>query len=104
VANITASRISPEKMRKIRVFQNDAYLSLDYQEQDGWIYKKDGFEINREEVEIEKDEPLKCEIASFVECAKQGVAPRVTGSHGVAALDVALEITRLIEEQNAEAS
>ena len=43
VANVTASRISPEKLRKIRVFQGDSYLSLDYQDQSGWIYWKDGF-------------------------------------------------------------
>jgi predicted dehydrogenase len=97
VANITASRISPEKLRKIRVFQSDAYLSLDYQEQGGWIYRKDGMEIVRENVEIEKEEPLKLELASFIDCAASGVSPKVTGKHGAAALDMALEITRLIE-------
>lgn len=97
VANITASRISPERMRKIRVFQGDAYLSLDYQDQSGWIYRKDGMEIAREEVKVEKDEPLKCELADFVACAARGEMPRVSGQQGAAALDVALEITRLIE-------
>lgn len=97
VANITASRISPEKLRKIRVFQNNAYLSLDYQDQGGWIYRKEGMEIAREEVEIEKDEPLKLELASFIDCAAKGEVPKVTGKHGAAALDIALEITALIE-------
>jgi len=97
VANITASRISPERMRKIRVFQGDAYLSLDYQDQSGWIYRKNGMAIDREEVEVEKDEPLKCELAAFIECAARGEQPRVSGQQGAAALDVALEITRLIE-------
>jgi len=101
VANITASRISPERMRKIRVFQSDAYLSLDYQDQSGWIYRKDGMEIAREEVQVEKDEPLKCELASFVDCAAKGEQPRVSGQQGAAALDVALEITRKIEEAQA---
>jgi predicted dehydrogenase len=98
VANITASRISPERMRKIRVFQGDAYLSLDYQDQSGWIYRKDGMEIGREEVEVEKDEPLKCELAAFVDCAARGEQPKVSGQEGAAALNVALEITRLIED------
>ncbi len=98
VANITASRISPERLRKIRVFQGDAYLSLDYQDQSGWIYRKDGMEIGREEVEVEKEEPLKCELAAFVDCASKGEQPKVSGQQGAAALDVALEITRLIEE------
>jgi len=97
VANITASRISPDRMRKIRVFQSDAYLSLDYQDQSGWIYRKDGMEIAREKVEVEKDEPLKCELASFIECAAKGGKPRVSGQEGAAALDVALEITRKLE-------
>ncbi len=97
VANITASRISPERMRKIRVFQNNAYLSLDYQDQSGWIHRRDGMEIVREEVQVEKDEPLKCELAAFVECAAKGEQPKVGGLQGAAALDVALEITRMIE-------
>jgi predicted dehydrogenase len=84
-------------MRKIRVFQGDAYLSLDYQDQSGWIYRKDGMEIAREEVLVEKDEPLKCELADFVACAARGDQPRVSGQQGAAALDVALEITRMIE-------
>ena len=62
VANITSSRISPERMRKIRVFQEDAYLSLDYQNQTGEIYRKVGGGIERAEVEIEKEEPLKRQI------------------------------------------
>ncbi len=97
VANITASRISPERLRKIRVFQGDAYLSLDDQDQSGWIHRKDGMTITKEEVQVERDEPLKCELAAFVECAARGEQPKVSGHQGAAALDVALEITRLIE-------
>ncbi|MDB6077383.1 MAG: gfo/Idh/MocA family oxidoreductase, partial [Akkermansiaceae bacterium] len=52
VANLTASRISPERMRKIRVFQGDCYLSLDYQEQTGQIHWKEGMSIQRAEVEV----------------------------------------------------
>ncbi|MEN3940828.1 Gfo/Idh/MocA family oxidoreductase [Prosthecobacter sp. SYSU 5D2] len=101
IANLTASRISPEKMRKIRVFQQDSYLSLDYQEQSGWIYKKDGMQIVREAVEVEKDEPLKLEIAAFVECARHGKRPVVTGQEGAEAVRIALEITDQIEKNAA---
>lgn len=101
VANITASRVSPEKMRKIRVFQSECYLSLDYQEQSGWIYRKDGMQIVREEVTIEKDEPLKLELAAFVECARQGKRPVVSGQEGTEALRLALQITEQIERNNA---
>jgi len=97
VANLTASRISPEKMRKIRVFQHNAYLSLDYQNQTGEIYRLDNGQIVRELVEIEKDEPLKRELASFVECARKGARPEVTGAAGAAALELALRIIQQIE-------
>ena len=96
VANITASRISPEKMRKIRVFQSDCYLSLDYQEQSGQIHWKEGMGIQRAEVEVEKDEPLKLELAAFIASVAHGHDPAVTGQQGAAALELALEITRLI--------
>jgi predicted dehydrogenase len=123
VANITVSRISPEKLRKIRVFQEDAYLSLDYQAQEGFMYRlarggeresslfkkllasRDqtivsefaGKHIVREPVEIEKGEPLKRELAAFLECARLGAKPKVSGHEATAALELALEITRLIE-------
>ena len=97
VANLTASRISPEKMRKIRVFQKDAYLSLDYQSQTGEIHRLTGGQIIRETVEIEKDEPLKRELAAFVECARAGAQPKVTGHQGAAALELAIQITKQIQ-------
>ena len=98
VANITASRISPEKMRKIRVFQEDAYLSLDYQNQTGEVYRRGPGGIQREAVEIEKDEPLKRELQSFLDCARGGFQPKVGGPQAAAALEVAIEITRLIAQ------
>ena len=97
VANITSSRISPERMRKIRVFQEDAYLSLDYQNQTGEIYRKVGGGIERTEVEIEKEEPLKRQLLSFIECARAGLQPKVSGFEATAALELAVEITKRIE-------
>ena len=96
VANITSSRISPERMRKIRVFQEDAYLSLDYQNQSGEIYRKADSRITRDKVEIERQEPLKRQLLSFVECANTGRAPRVSGFQATAALELAVEITKRI--------
>jgi predicted dehydrogenase len=95
VANVTASRISPEKMRKIRVFQQDAYLSLDYQNQSGEMFRLVNGMITREPVEIEKDEPLKRELQSFVECSRRGIQPVVSGSEAAAALGLAIEITEI---------
>lgn len=98
VANVTASRISPERMRKLRVFQEDCYLSLDYQEQSGHVHWREGMEIKRADVDVEPGEPLRLELEAFVNSAAAGLAPAVSGQQGAAALEVALEITRLIRE------
>jgi len=97
VANITSSRISPERMRKIRVFQEDAYLSLDYEKQSGEIYRRAEGRITREKVEIAREEPLKHQLVSFVECARSGRQPRVSGFQAIAALELAIEITKRID-------
>jgi predicted dehydrogenase len=96
VANITSSRISPEQMRKIRVFQENAYLSLDYQNQSGEMYRRTETGLTREEVAIEREEPLKRELASFLECAATGRTPKVSGFQATAALELAVEITKRI--------
>ena len=98
VANVTSSRISPERMRKIRVFQEDAYLSLDYQNQSGEIYRRADGRIAREKVQIEREEPLKRQLLSFIECASTGRAPRVSGFQATAALELAVEITKRIDQ------
>ncbi len=125
VANVTASRISQNKVRKIRVFQENAYLSLDYQNQSGYLLRLaredekessflgkiaslagdsaivtefSGKRIVREPVEVEKGEPLKIEIESFLHCAREGAKPKVSGYAAADALDIALDITRRIEE------
>lgn len=97
VANITSSRISPERVRKIRVFQEDAYLSLDYQNQTGEIHRRSATGIDRSEVEIEREEPLRRQLASFLECATTGRAPKVSGFQATAALELAVEITKRIQ-------
>ncbi|MBW7909086.1 MAG: Gfo/Idh/MocA family oxidoreductase [Kiritimatiellae bacterium] len=98
VANITASRISPERMRKIRVFTEDAYLSLDYQNQAGELFRKSHTGIAREEVPIEKGEPLALELQSFVRCVQRRDRPVVSGEHAAEALRLAVEITRQMRQ------
>lgn len=99
VANVTASRISPEKLRKIRVFQEDTYLSLDYMGQSGEIYRKESGTITRQKVAIEKEEPLRKELDDFVRCVEEGGEPRVGGPQAAAALDLAIRITRMAADQ-----
>jgi predicted dehydrogenase len=111
IADLTASRISPEKMRKIRVFQEDAYLSIDYIEQGVELVRKKtgkapllgGMQfgdvyITREKMPIEKGDSLQKEIADFLDCVRTGRSPQVTGEHGREALALALEITEQIRK------
>jgi len=126
VANLTVSRVSPEKMRKIRVFSGGAmtsYISLDYRAQEGFIYRvaRDGEEessllkkllhskdativsefggkrIVREPVPIAKEEPLKLELEHFIECVRANRTPVVSGESAKRALDLAFEITRQVQ-------
>jgi predicted dehydrogenase len=130
VANLTASRISPQRMRKIRVFsggENPSHVSLDFRAQEGFIYRvaregeeessllkkllrgKDstivsefaGRKIVREPVPIEKDEPLKLELRHFIECVQSRQTPKVSGASAQRALDLAFEITRQIQASQA---
>ncbi len=96
VANVTSSRISPERMRKIRVFQEDAYISLDYEKQSGEIYRREAGKISRDKVAIDREEPLKRELLSFIECASTGREPLVSGFQATVALKLAVEITKRI--------
>ena len=98
VANVTASRISPEKMRKIRVFMEDCYISLDYQNQSGELHTKSPTGISRETIDIEKGEPLALELDAFVKCVHHHDQPIVSGEHAAEALKLAVAITQHIRE------
>src|SRR4029077_17483388 len=131
IANLTVSRVSPERMRKIRVFSGGAspsYISLDYREQQGYIYRiarddewkssllrkilasKDstivsefaGKLVVRQPVPILKEEPLKLELEDFVNCVREQHAPVVSGESARRALDLAFEITRQIQSQKSD--
>jgi predicted dehydrogenase len=60
------------------------------------MYRRTAQGLEREEVEIEREEPLKRQLASFIECAATGRAPKVTGFQATAALELAVEITKRI--------
>ena len=101
VANITASRISPKSMRKIRLFCENAYISLDYEAQKALIYEKQGKKITRRKINIKKEKPLQKELQSFIQCVKQKKAPLVSGREGRDALAIATEILRLLRRPSA---
>ncbi|MDP3731906.1 MAG: Gfo/Idh/MocA family oxidoreductase [Candidatus Omnitrophota bacterium] len=96
VANLTASRVSDEIMRKIRIFQEDTYISLDYKEAKACVYKKSGLTITKEDLPIEKEQPLKKELESFIDSVINHKEPLVSGRVAREALKVALEIQNQI--------
>jgi predicted dehydrogenase len=98
IANLTASRVSTERVRKLRVFQPSQYVTLDYQRQDLLTFTVNDGEIHCEAVPVEKSEPLQLELEAFVSSVATRSAPAVTGEDGLAALEVALEILARIEE------
>jgi predicted dehydrogenase len=101
IANLTASRVSPESMRKIRVFQRDAYISLDYGKQEGLIYHKVDGRIVPSPVPTEKAEPLKLELESFIRSIRTSSRPPVSAEQGKRALEIAMAIVRDIQARNA---
>jgi predicted dehydrogenase len=101
IANITASRISKDRVRKIRFFQPDAYLSVDYasQEVEGWrlVRKEPRPDIQGGAIPVERDEPLRRELADFVKAVRDRTAPLVDGEAGRRALALAAEIADKME-------
>ncbi len=96
IANVTASRISMERQRKIRMFLPDAYVSLDYQEQTGKILRKKRLGIEKKDIPIHKGEPLALELRSFVDCVRSRSEPVVSGEHAAEALKLAVAICQSI--------
>ena len=102
IANITASRISKDRVRKLRFFQPDSYLSIDYaaQEVEGArLIKRDGAKpsIQGGSIPVQRDEPLKRELADFVAAVRERRAPVVDGAAGRRALELATRIAEKME-------
>lgn len=100
VCNLTASRVSPEVMRKIRLFLPNTYISLDYVKQEAFMYRKEGGQIDKTALPIEVKEPLKKENQDFFASIKENRKPLVSGEEGRNALAVALRIMELIPLEN----
>ena len=116
VANLSASRMSLKKNREIRVFQDNAYLSLDFMNQKGHLVKKsdiiayglklkiglakagDASSVPVHEIPIEKGEPLAIELAHFVDSVQEAKQPKVGAALGKSALEVAITITDQIRK------
>ncbi|MGE3854592.1 MAG: Gfo/Idh/MocA family oxidoreductase, partial [Planctomycetota bacterium] len=122
VANLTASRISQQPMRKMRFFTPECYATVDTQAREAYIYRKaenfrdfDATKVDPKKVDdplyfvfnkiidirkvaIETEEPLKLELRSFLKCVRNGTDPVVPGEHGMRAIKVAFEILHTIDE------
>jgi DUF1009 family protein/predicted dehydrogenase len=106
VANLTASRISIKNMRKLRIFQENCYFSVDYAKKRAYTVcreaesDEDGYpQLSMEEFEIIEKDSLEEEIGAFLNSIRTGSHPEVDGEQGRQALGVALDISRRIEEQ-----
>ncbi len=106
VANVTASRVSSEPMRKFRVFQTDSYISMDYAKSTGRIIRKSFLGVALKKVNLCEKNALAAEIADFVAAVQKSkkdsvlVQPKVTGAQGLRALELAEAITNEIDSYN----
>ncbi|MBC8555270.1 MAG: Gfo/Idh/MocA family oxidoreductase [Candidatus Brocadiales bacterium] len=96
IAEAVTSRMANETVRQLKVFQHNAYLSLDYQSQEITTYKKNNGEVNIKTERPEEKEPLKEQILSFIDCVRNNSQPLVSGYEGKEALKVALKISSLV--------
>lgn len=98
IAEVVASRISPVKVRQLKVFQHNTYLSLDYQSQEVLCLRKVKNKIEKQVRKPSEKEPLREELASFGECVRKRTRPLVSGLEGKEALKVALMISEEISK------
>ncbi|HUP48920.1 MAG TPA: Gfo/Idh/MocA family oxidoreductase [Thermoanaerobaculia bacterium] len=98
VANLTASRVSQDRVRKQRFFGSDFYVSTDTKEQEAKGYRLTGRTLQALELTVEKKEPLRAELEAFLECVRQRARPLVTAEDGLAAVVLAHRVAGAIEE------
>lgn len=98
VANLTASRVSQDRVRKQRFFGHDFYYSVDTKEQEVKGYRLGNGAIAPAAVTVHKKEPLRAELESFLQCVHDRSTPTVTGEDGLAAVDLAVRVAAAIED------
>jgi predicted dehydrogenase len=89
VATLTASRVHQGKVRKLRIFEPTVYYSIDYIDQEVVVFPLDRRQTNIKTLRIQKEEPLKKELRSFLDCIRLGKTSKVTGEEGLRALRLA---------------
>lgn len=107
LADLSASRVTPDGMRKLRIYQPGAYITLNYQTQEIYVYhlieEQEEGAVKRDIVfntlQVLPGEPLRLELKHFIDCIINNREPEVSGEHGRNALEIALEITKKIREK-----
>ena len=99
VANLTASRVSDESIRRIRLFQEDCYLSIDYKHQTVELARKRGATIRRQVLDVKQRPALDEELAAFVRAVSTRQRPIVSGEEAREALALALKIEQVMRRQ-----
>jgi predicted dehydrogenase len=97
VANLTASRVSQDRVRKVRFFSSESYLSVDTKEQEVKGYRLAGRAIAPIDVTVEKKEPLRAELEAFLDCVASRARPLVAGQDGRDAVALAVRVAEAIE-------
>jgi predicted dehydrogenase len=100
VANLTASRVSFEKVRKLRFFQPHDYISVDYGSQTGTMVSLRMGRVIERKLEPPSGEPLRLELESFVQCVRRRGMPLVSGEDGLRALELGLQINERIAQRS----
>jgi predicted dehydrogenase len=100
VANLTASRVSFEKIRKLRFFQPHDYISVDYGTQKGTMVSLRMGRVLENKLEPPEAEPLRLELESFAACVQRRDTPPVTGEDGLRALELALQVNEQIASRS----
>jgi predicted dehydrogenase len=96
-ALFTASRLAPDKLRRLMIHQEDSYISIDYQSQEVRRYFREAAGISFDVVKPENKEPLKEELADFVSCVQKRKRPMVSGKEAMDALEVVLKINEMLK-------
>jgi predicted dehydrogenase len=96
-ALVTASRLSPEKQRRLKVFQKDSFISVDYQNHEVRRYFKNGEGVSFDVLHPEIKEPLKEELLDFIHCVETRRVPKVSGREALDALRVVLKINEMVK-------
>ena len=99
IADITASRVTKEEVRKLRIFQENSYILLDYMNHEAYLYDRSKKGLVKKKINIQQKDALEVELSSFIDCVRKHKKPLVSGVEGRQALSVALSILDKIQSK-----